>query len=243
MSEIGYDLEDGVAVVTLQAPQRRNALTVAMAEELVATLDRADADESVGAVVIAGGASFCAGADLGVLGAAGADPAEDGNFRAIETIYRAFQRVGSLAVPAICAVRGAAVGAGMNLMLAADLRVVASDARLISGFQRIGAHPGGGHLHLLHRVAGRETAAAMGLFGQRLDGAEAVRTGMAWAAVDDAEVEPLARRLAAVPAADPALSRRTTASFRRETSGAGMPWDVAVEVERSAQMWSFRRRA
>jgi enoyl-CoA hydratase len=243
MSEIRYEVSDGVAVVTLDAPARRNALTRAMAAELVAALDEADADERVGAVVIGGGASFCAGADRAVLAAAGQDPAAEDHFTGIETIYRAFLRVGQVKAPTIAAIRGAAVGAGMNLALAPDLRVVAQDARLISGFLRIGLHPGGGHFALLDRSAGREAAAAMGLFDAQVSGTRAVELGLAWTAVEDTAVDAVAFELAARAGADPALARRAAASFRRETGNPGTSWDVGVEVERSAQMWSMRRKA
>jgi enoyl-CoA hydratase len=242
MSEIRYEVSDGVAVVTLDAPARRNALTVAMAAELVAALDEADGDDRIGAVVIGGGPSFCAGADRAVLAAAGADPAADGPFTDIEAIYQAFLRVGTVKTPTIAAIRGAAVGAGMNLALAPDLRVVAHDARLISGFLRIGLHPGGGHFTLLDRAAGHETAAAMGLFDAQLTGTRAVELGMAWLAVEDIAVDATAFDLAARAAADPALARRAAASFRRETNTPGTSWDVGVEVERSPQMWSMRRK-
>lgn len=242
MSEIRYAVTDGVAVITLDAPHRRNALTPQMAADLVAALDEADADDSVGATIISGGASFCAGADRAVLERAAADPAEDVSFRLIEGIYDAFVRVGSVKTPTIAAVRGAAVGAGMNLMLAPDLRIVARDARLLSGFARIGVHPGGGHHVLLHRTAGREAAAAMSVFGQEINGARAEQLGMAWAALDDADVEPVAFEVASTAARDPALSRRMVASFRRQAAQGGLPWEIGVEVERSAQMWSFRRK-
>src|SRR5260370_41114670 len=85
-------------------------------------------------------------------------------------------------VPAVAAVRGAAVGAGINLMLATDLRIVAEDARLISGFLRIGVHPGGGHFGLLAARAGAETAAAAGIFGGEVSGLRAVQLGLAWPA-------------------------------------------------------------
>jgi enoyl-CoA hydratase len=243
MSEIRYEVTDGVAVVTLDAPARRNALTLPMAADLVAALDEADADERVGAVVIGGGASFCAGADRKILSAAGEDPAADGHFTAIERIYQAFVRVGEVRTPTVAAIRGAAVGAGMNLALAPDLRVVAHDARLMSGFLRIGLHPGGGHFALLERAAGREAAAAMGLFDAQVSGTKAVELGLAWVAVDDTAVDEVAFELAARAAADPALARRTVTSFRRETGRPGVPWDLGVEIERSPQMWSMRRKA
>lgn len=242
MSEIVYDVRDGVAIVTLNAPDRRNALSVKMSRELADAVRRAEADSAVGALVVTGGQHFCAGAVRDVLAGAGADPAEDEAYRNLETVYRAFTVVGEVAVPTISAVRGAAVGAGLNLALASDLRVVSTTCRLLPGFAQIGIHPGGGHYTLLSRSAGRETAAAIGLFGAEISGARAVELGMAWAAYEDAEVEQQALALAANVARNPALARRMAANFRRETTAGGVPWDVAVELERPAQMWSLRRR-
>lgn len=242
MTEIRCDVADGVAVITLDAPERRNALSVEMSRALIDAARTAESDDTVGAVVVTGGAHFCAGAVRSVLSDTGRDPVEDEAYRNLETVYRAFTTIGEIAVPTIAAVRGAAVGAGLNLALATDLRVVSRTARLLPGFAQIGIHPGGGHFTLLNRVAGREAAAAMGLFGEEVDGDRAVSLGLAWAAYDDAEVEDRALALAARVAKDPALARRMVSSFRRETAPGGLPWEVAVEVERSPQMWSLRRR-
>jgi enoyl-CoA hydratase len=236
--------DDGIAVLTLNAPERRNALTVAMAEALTAACEAIDADEAIGVVVVRGeGGYFCAGGDRATLAAAGSDPAEDERYRGMSAIYRSFARVGELAPPTVAAIRGGAVGAGLNLALATDLRVVADDAKLLSGFIPIGLHPGGGHTALLGRLGSRETASALTLFGQRLTGAEAVERGLAWRAVPDAEVDDAALALAAVPAKDPALARRTAASLRTVTGPPALPWTAALELERASQMWSMRRRA
>lgn len=242
MSEIRYDVTDGVAVITLDAPERRNALSVQMSRELTEAAATAEADDAVGAVVVTGGSHFCAGAVRSVLADTGRDPVEDEAYRNLEAVYAAFTTIGTVGLPTIAAVRGAAVGAGLNLALATDLRIVSRTARLLPGFAQIGIHPGGGHFTLLNRVAGREAAAALGLFGDEVDGERAVDLGLAWAAYDDEEVEARAMALAARVAKDPALARRTVASFRRETVPGGVPWDVAVELERSPQMWSLRRR-
>ena len=235
--------EDGVAVLTLDAPARRNALTVEMAEALTAACEAIDADASVGAVVVRGeGGYFCAGGDRATLAEAGRDPAEDERFRGMSAIYRSFARVGELEPPTVAAIRGGALGAGLNLALATDLRVVADDAKLLSGFIPIGLHPGGGHTALLGRLGSRETAAARTLFGERLTGAQAVERGLAWAAVPDAEVDAAALALAAVPAKDPELARRTAASLRTVGGPPALPWHAALELERARQMWSMRRR-
>jgi enoyl-CoA hydratase len=236
--------DDGIAVLTLNAPERRNALTVEMAEALIAACEEIDADPAAGAVVVRGaGGYFCAGGDRGTLAEAGRDPAEDAAFRGMTTIYRSFARVGELAPPTIAAIRGGALGAGLNLALATDLRVVAEDAKLLSGFIPIGLHPGGGHTALLGRLASRETAAALTLFGERLTGAEAVARGFAWTAVPEDDVDTTALALAAVPAEDPDLARRTAASLRTVTGPPALPWNAALELERASQMWSMRRRA
>jgi enoyl-CoA hydratase len=242
VTEVRYVVTDGVAVISLDAPDRRNALSIPMSRELTDAALTAEADASVGAVVVTGGAHFCAGAVRSVLTDAGADPVEDESYRNLETVYQAFTTVGSIGVPTVAAVRGAAVGAGLNLALATDLRVVSRTARLLPGFAQIGIHPGGGHYTLLARVAGREAASAMGLFGEEVVGERAVALGLAWAAYDDAEVEDQALALARRVGRDPALARRMVASFRRETAPGGVTWDVAVEIERSPQMWSLRRR-
>lgn len=235
--------DDGVAVLTLNAPQRRNALTVDMAAAVVAACEEIDADPAVGAVVVAGaGAYFCAGAHRDTLGAAGADPADPEAYDSIGVVYEAFARVGRLEPPTIAAVRGGAVGAGLNMVLATDLRIVADDAVLASGFLRIGLHPGGGHSALLARAGGREVAGALALFGASVTGQEAVERGLAWAAVPADDVDDAALRLAAAPGADPALARRTARSLRTITGAPGLPWPAALDAERAAQMWSMRRK-
>ncbi len=244
-NEISVERRDGgVAFLTLHAAGRRNALTVDMADELVAACDELDADHRVGAVVVRGeGGFFCAGGDRGTLEAAGRDPADPEVYSGLSAVYRSFARVGLLEAPTIAAVRGGAVGAGLNLMLATDLRVVARDARLISGFLPIGLHPGGGHGALLGRTGVREAAAAMALFGEQLDGERAAALGLAWLAVDDQDVEPTALELATRAAADPELARRTAASLRTVLGPPAIPWAAALELERASQMWSMRRKA
>ncbi|WDT94513.1 enoyl-CoA hydratase/isomerase family protein [Thermoleophilum album] len=234
---------DGVAVVTLAAPARRNALTVAMAEALIAACESIDADHTIGAVVVRGeGGFFCSGGDRATLAAAGRDPAAPEAYAGMGAIYRSFARVGELEPPTVAAVRGGAVGAGLNLMLATDLRIVAEDALIVSGFMPIGLHPGGGHGALLGRTGAREAAAALALFGERIDGRRAAELGLAWRALPDEEVDAAALELAERAARDPELARRTARSLRSELGPPPLPWPAALELERSAQMWSMRRK-
>lgn len=237
------DRQGGIAVITMRAPERRNALTVEMATLMTQACEAIDADPSIGAVIVTGeGDYFCAGGDRATLAAAGKDPAEPGIYGDMGAIYHAFARVGQLEPPTIAAIRGGALGAGLNLALATDLRVVAEDATLLSGFLPIGIHPGGGHSLLVSRAVGRETASALQLFGQRLTGTQAVQLGMAWAAVPAAAVDATARDLASVPAADPELARRTAKSMRMIAGPPALPWAAALDLERASQMWSLRRK-
>jgi len=185
-----------VATVTLNDPARRNALDLAFCDEMMAAFDEIEANLAVGAVVVTGAnPAFCAGADLSHLGAS----AEEG----LLAIYEGFLRVGRCPLPTIAAVNGAAVGAGMNLALVTDLRVAGRSARFDSRFLQLGIHPGGGHTWMLRRIAGPETAFAVDLFGEILDGPAAERAGIVWKCVEDDQLLDEARRLAGVAAAGP----------------------------------------
>ena len=241
-TDITLDRSDGVATITLAAPGRRNALTLDMARELVEACEQIDADPSVGAVVVTGGEFFCAGGDRQTLADAGRDPATPDAWEGIGLVYRSFARVGELEPPTVAAIRGGAVGAGVNLAFATDVRIVSHEAKIVSGFLPIGLHPGGGHGALLGRTGQREAAAAMALFGEGIDGARAAELGLAWQAVDDNEVEGVAAALAARAAKDPELARRTARSMRAEWGPPALPWTAALELERASQMWSMRRK-
>ncbi|HYW76579.1 MAG TPA: enoyl-CoA hydratase-related protein [Gammaproteobacteria bacterium] len=242
MGDIHLERREGVAVITVDSVEVKNGLAPEMGLRLAEVCDEIDDDETIGAALVKGaGGTFCSGADRRRW-TPGADQAEDGNYRQMSAVYNSFMRVGSLKVPTVAAVRGAAVGAGINLMLAADLRIVADKARLISGFLRIGLHPGGGFFTIAGRTAGREATAAMGLFSEEIDGKRAEALGLAWRSVPDEEVEDVAFELAARPARDPALAREAVRSFRTELGPPGIGWEAALHFERASQMWSQRRR-
>lgn len=242
MGQIHLQKRDGVAVLVIDAVEVKNGLTPEMGLQLAAHCDDIDDDPEIGAAVVQGaGGTFCSGADRRRW-QPGVDQADDLTYRESGAVYGAFMRVGALQVPTIAAVRGAAVGAGINLMLATDLRIVATDARILAGFLRIGLHPGGGFFTIAGRTAGREATSAMGLFNEEVDGARAEQIGMAWRAVPDEEVEGLAFELASRPAQDPALSRQAVRSFRTELGPPGIGWEAALHFERATQMWSQRRR-
>lgn len=233
MALVEVDVTGGVAVVTLNDPERRNVLSGPMVEAIVDAFDALEADPAVAAAVVTGaGPAFCAGADLGDLGAS-----RDSGIRAI---YEGFLRVARSPLPTIAAVNGAAVGAGMNLALGCDVRVAAESARFICRFVELGLHPGGGHTWMLQRAVGAERAAAMVLFGQTLRASEAERAGLALRVVPDAELVDATLALAAgAAAAPPELVRRVKATLR-----AVRPLhdhEAAIDTELEAQVWSLNQ--
>jgi enoyl-CoA hydratase len=222
---------EGVVVVTVSDPDRRNALTPPMIAELIDAFDRLEADASIGAIVITGAPpAFCAGADLSHLGSA---PSDNG----LRGIYESFLRVGRSPIPTIAAVNGAAVGAGVNLALCCDLRLAARRARFDTRFLQLGLHPGGGHTWMMRRAVGPQATAATVLFGEVLEGADAERTGLVWRCVDDDQLVPTAVALAARAAASPALARRVKATIA--VMADVDTHDAAVDVELEAQLWSM----
>ena len=241
MTKVELEIQEGVAVITLNGESTRNALDLDAAVDLARACDSINGDDTIGAAVIRGaGTAFCSGADRRLLADAARQPASTAAVTALSRVYDSFVKVGSLAVPTIAAVNGDAVGAGLNLVLATDLRLIASGARLISGFLRIGLHPGGGHFLLLGRVAGREAAAAMGLFGTVADAERAVRLGLAWEAVPPDELAGRSLALATAVAANPGLARAAVQSMRTELGPPAMTWPGALEAERGRQMWSLQ---
>ncbi len=235
MTYIRTEITDGVAVITLNDPDRRNALNLDMNVEVVDALDAIEADESVGAVVVTGEPpAFCAGADLSQLGAS----KEDG----LKKIYEGFLRFGSCPLPTIAAVNGAAVGAGSNLALVCDVRIAAERARFDSRFLQLGIHPGGGHTWMFRRITGPQAVVASVLLGEVMDGREAERVGLAYKCVPDDELLDTAIAMGRKAAEAPrALVMKTKASIVAMADIA--EHHVAVDRELEPQVWSMNQPA
>ena len=225
---------DGVGLLTLNDPGRRNALTSPLVAEIVAAVDALEADPGVGALVVTGAApAFCAGADLSDLGQS-RDSREDG----LRSIYQGFLAVAHSTLPTIAAVNGAAVGAGMNMALGCDVRLAGRRAKFDTRFLQLGLHPGGGHTWMLQRIVGPQAAAAALLFGEVLSGEEAERVGLVHRCVDDDDLVESALAMARHCAAQPReLARRmkTTLSRMWTTS----THSEAVDIELDTQLWSL----
>lgn len=215
--------DGGVAVVTLDRPARRNALSAEMIEALDAALRRLDRDETVGAIVLTGAApSFCAGSDLKELGRLDIDGMRDNEARTA-TVARSIAFLGT---PVIAAVEGHALGGGFILAVSCDLVVAAADSRWSLPEVPNGWLPPWGLKALVSRV-GPVTARRLVFGHETLDGTAAVRLGVAdyeapgGGALDAATA--LARRLAALSA--PAV-RSTKEAFRAAVAGDAEHWDA-----------------
>lgn len=239
-TRVDLEISDGLAWITLDGPTARNALDLEAGAALIDICARIDADRSVGAAAIIGtGPAFCSGADTAALNRLRTASAAEG-YDTLGAIYAAFQRFGTLSVPTVAAVNGPAVGAGLNLALAADLRIMADRAVLLSGFARIGLLPGGGHLHLLARAGGTVAATTLGVFNRTMTASAAQACGLVADVVPVEELRATVTRVTAHLAADPAMARALTADLRRTVLDAA-DWDRALAVERAAQMWSLTR--
>ena len=213
MSFLRTEIRDGVALLTLNDPDKRNALNLDMVGEVNEAMDAIEADQNVGAVVVTGEPpAFCAGADLSHLGSSQRE--------GLTNIYEGFLRFGRCPLPTLAAVNGAAVGAGMNLALVCDVRIAARRAKFDTRFLQLGIHPGGGHTWMYRRIAGPQATSATVLFGEVLDGAEAERTGLVWKCVDDDALIETAMAMAAKAATVPrdlmikTISNRLTNKLR-----------------------------
>jgi enoyl-CoA hydratase len=231
--EVDVRAEQRVAVVTLNDPERRNALNSELVTEIVEAFNRLEGDDGVGAVVVTGAPpAFCAGADLGNLGEAKRD--------GLRAIYEGFLRVGRSTLPTVAAINGAAVGAGMNLALVCDIRVAARRAKFDTRFIDLGLHPGGGHTWMLRNAVGPQTAAAMVLFGQVLDGEAAAEAGLVWKCVDDDALLDEAVALAARAASGPRELVTEVKRTMADMAGISVHGD-AVERELDPQVWSVEQ--
>jgi enoyl-CoA hydratase/carnithine racemase len=197
--QIRYDVSDAIGTVTLNRPDRLNAVTGAMLTELLEALEVADADDGVRAVIVTGaGRAFCAGADLAAgartfdsaarHGSAAEDHRDGGGSVAL--------RIFDMKKPVIAAINGAAVGFGITMTLPMDLRLASTAARMGFVFARRGVVPEACSTWFLPRTVGISQAAEWIYTGRVFDAEEARRAGLVSQVVDPRDLLPAARRLA-----------------------------------------------
>lgn len=232
MSKVALHNDGGQWTLTLTDPDRRNCLDEEMVRELGDAVSAVAGQPAARTLVVTGqGTAFCAGADLPALFGE-ATGRSVGELRGhLHNVYDSFLRLRALKIPTIAAVQGAAVGAGLNLAMACDVRIAGPRASFAATFSKIGLHPGGGCTWFLVDALGPQKALALLLDGGALDGAEAVRQGLALELADDpvAAAHDKAARWAAL---DPALARDIKSAVGVARSG---DFGATLEFESWAQ--------
>lgn len=179
MSEaVMVERDGGVVTLTLNRPEVRNAMTAELTDAFTEAVESLRGDPDVRVVVVTGaGKAFCAGGDLSwIQPGPGADvPSLRAKMRAF---YPRFLVVRSLDVPTIAAINGAAIGAGLCMAMACDIRIAAEDAKLSTAFMRLGMHPGMAATYLLTRLVGTARASELFFTAKTIDGREAERIGL-----------------------------------------------------------------
>lgn len=211
---VNIDIEEGVAVVTLDWPERRNALAPPQATELAEALRAASTADETSVVLVTGNGAFCAGGDLRVLvelAAQGADAVRDVIYRAYHAVIRA---VVESPRPVLAAVDGPALGLGMDLALACDWRAIGPKGWLHQGWGRLDVVPGTGGELLLRRIAPGLTWSLLGT-DQRISAERAAELGIAEAAPETA-LAAARKRAAALTTLSPAALEGYVRLYRDE---------------------------
>ena len=233
-------LEGGVLTLTLNRPQRLNAMSPQLIEALIAELKRARDDASIRTILLTGtGRGFCAGADL--AGPGPGDPVGDAKPSGERDVGAAMDRIfnpliramRALPKPIVAAVNGVAAGGGANLALASDIVIAARSARFDQAFVRISLIPDLGGTWFLPHTVGDARARALAMLGTSVPAEEAKRMGMVWDVVDDAALMDEAGKIAKKLAAGPTLSY---AAIKEAISAAATnTLDQQLDLERDRQ--------
>jgi enoyl-CoA hydratase/carnithine racemase len=240
-----YDVADGVATITLNRPDRMNAFTAAMRDDLIAAFDATDADDAVRAVIVTGaGRAFCAGADLSSGGktfdyAARGEAAREA--LRVGDVYRDGGGMVTLRIfrslkPVIGAINGAAVGIGMTMQLPMDIRIASSAARFGFVFARRGITPEAASTWFLSRLVGMQTALEWCFTGRVFDAQEALRERLVRAVHEPDALLPAARAIALEIAANTApVSIALTRQMLWRMAGAEHPMQAHRVDSRAIQ--------
>jgi 2-(1,2-epoxy-1,2-dihydrophenyl)acetyl-CoA isomerase len=227
-----FSIEAGIAVLTLNRPDRLNSFTQAMHLEVRDALEKLQADKSVRVLVLTGaGRGFCAGQDLGDRavspGAPGVDLGES-----VEKFYAPLvMTLKSLPLPVICAVNGVAAGAGANLALACDIVIAAKSASFIEAFCKLGLIPDTGGTWHLPRLIGQARATGLAMLGEKLPAEKAEAWGLIWRCVADEalmeETMAMAQHFASAPTKGLAFTKKALQASYANT----LPEQLQLEGE------------
>ena len=223
-----YSVGNAVARIALNRPDRMNCLNGAMRRELLHALTRAPGDGARALVLTGQGRGFCSGQDLGdARSLADLD---------LESVLRdeyepMLNALWDCPIPTLCAVNGAAAGAGANLALAADVVVAARSAVFIEAFSRIGLIPDAGGTFWLPRMVGSARAMGMCLFAEPIPAGRAAEWGLIWEVVEDDQLAERASALALRLAKGPTLALRLTKQALRASAANDLDAQLALEAK------------
>lgn len=239
MPHILLEIDDSIARITLNRPDKLNAFFGTMREELIEVLERVAADDNVRVVVLTGaGRGFCAGGDVEAMSKL--QSADDTT--SFNKLLAAGKRIVSLIrgarVPFIAAVNGVAAGAGCNLALACDYRIASSAAKFTQSFVKIGLHPDWGGTYFLPRLVGPSKAMEMMLSGRLVEADEALRIGLVDRVVEPDTLLQVANELAKSIAAAPPIAVRGIKRAVYESEKNELA--AQVDLESAHQLEAFR---
>ncbi len=223
----------GVAVLTLDNPDLRNAMSAQMTASWAAAMEELAADRSVRVVVVTGsGSAFCSGGDTAWL-AGEPDATVDELRERMLPFYRAWLSIRELEVPTIAAINGPAIGAGLCLALACDIRYAAAGAKMGVPFVKLGIHPGMAGTYLLPNVVGAAHARDLMLTGRVVGAEEALRLGLVSRVIDPAAFQDdVLASASGIAATAPIASRLTKMALR---DGGHANFESALQWEALAQ--------
>jgi len=224
------EVADGVATVTLNRPERLNAIGSEMSEALDEAVDALAADDAVRALVLTGaGRGFCAGGDVGGLAGRGEG---GGTGRDLDSLLRLTQRLRAMPKVSIAAVNGPCAGAGVSFACACDIRYAAQSAVFAGAYLRVGVPGDYGSCWLLTRVVGPAKARELMLLGERIDAAEALRIGLVNEVVPDGEVLAHSLAVARKAATAPPLALAALKANLDDATELGFSEYLDHEIER-----------
>jgi enoyl-CoA hydratase/carnithine racemase len=208
-----FTIDDGIARIVLNRPERMNAFTFEMIDAWVEALQRCRTDDAVKLVLVTGaGEAFCSGGDIVEMGERLEQTPEQRKSELFQRIERIPLALEDLDKPVIAAVNGVATGAGMDMALMCDIRYAAASARFAETYVKVGLVPGAGGAHFLPRLVGAAKALELFFTGDFIDAQEALRIGVVNRVFPDAdltdEVEKIARRIARAPALTLRMTKR-----------------------------------
>ena len=232
-------IEDGVALLTLNRPDRLNSFNADMHEEVRQAIKAIKKDKNVRCLVLTGsGRGFCAGQDLSDRNVAPDVEMPDLGLSVEKNYNPLIRTLRDLPMPVICAVNGVAAGAGANLALACDIVIAARSANFVQGFSKIGLIPDSGGTWTLPRLIGSARAKALMLLNEKVSAEQAEQWGMIWKCVDDEslinDAMTMAKTLAQQPTKGFALTLRAVCASNTNTL------DEQLDLERDLQRLAGR---